>query len=158
MIHYHTTLAVLTNYLPNDIYNMDKTELFYKLLQFKSLTLKVGRCTSGKLSKDRITILPSTNMNDTHKLPFFSLSFSSVVSAKSCGHAGAPPFLFCCYYWDSPVMCDNCNVNKGVWYLYLLAAMWFIWDFWLEEFWLERVWPALAWKILHWFCVGFSGS
>ena len=70
------TSAYLTDVLPgllerydaNDIYNVDETGLFYKLLPDKTYTLKNEDCHGGKLSKERATILLGANSTGTDKL------------------------------------------------------------------------------------------
>jgi len=67
---YSTALPkLLDSYAPQDVYNADEMGVFYKLLPAKSLTVKGEQCTGGKLSKDRLTVLPCANMTGTDKLP-----------------------------------------------------------------------------------------
>lgn len=65
-----TTLPhILQKYAPKDIFNADETGLFYKLLPNRSLVVKGEVCSGGKLSKDRLTVLPTANMDGSEKLP-----------------------------------------------------------------------------------------
>jgi hypothetical protein len=59
---------VIKKYSPNDVYNADETALFYKFMPNKTLAFKGERCTGGKNSKERITILLCTNSTGTDKL------------------------------------------------------------------------------------------
>ena len=53
------------NYSENDIFNGDETGLFFKLTPDKTLKFKEEKCTGGKLSKERITILVCANLSGT---------------------------------------------------------------------------------------------
>ena len=44
-------------YSISNIVNCDKIALFYKVLPNKTLHLKGGKCSRGKFSKERITLL-----------------------------------------------------------------------------------------------------
>lgn len=59
---------VLSTYKPSDIFNVDEMALFYKLLPNKTLSLKGEKCTGGKHSKDRVTVLVGANMDGSEKL------------------------------------------------------------------------------------------
>nr|XP_014351091.1 PREDICTED: tigger transposable element-derived protein 4-like [Latimeria chalumnae] len=61
-------LSLLIGYQPRDVFNIDETELFYKLLPNRTLALKGEECHSGKHSKERITLLVGSNMDGTEKL------------------------------------------------------------------------------------------
>ena len=69
--------VILKEYKPEDIYNADKTELFYRLLPDRTLELKNVDCHGGKQSKERITALVCANMSGTDKLPMFVLGKSA---------------------------------------------------------------------------------
>ena len=56
---------LLKEYSPDDIYNADKTDLFYKLQPNKFLVLKDE--DGDKCSKSMITMMPVANMSGTHK-------------------------------------------------------------------------------------------
>lgn len=60
--------GLLERYSANDIYNVDETGLFYKLLPDKTYTLKGEDCHGGKMSKDRITVMLGSNMTGSDKL------------------------------------------------------------------------------------------
>lgn len=51
----------------DEIFNADETGLFYKLTPDKTLKLKGEKCTGGKLSKERITVMVAANMSGTAK-------------------------------------------------------------------------------------------
>ncbi|XP_039291045.1 tigger transposable element-derived protein 4-like [Nilaparvata lugens] len=57
-------------YPDEKIYNADETGIFFKLTPEKTLRFKGEKCTGGKLSKDRLTVLVAVNMDgsDKHKL------------------------------------------------------------------------------------------
>lgn len=60
--------GLLERYDANDIYNVDETGLFYKLLPDKTYTIKNEDCHGGKLSKERVTILLGANLTGNDKL------------------------------------------------------------------------------------------
>nr|XP_050046565.1 tigger transposable element-derived protein 4-like [Dermacentor andersoni] len=59
---------ILEEYDAKNIDNVDETALFSKLLPSKSLSFKGEKCTGGKLSKDRLTVLIGANMTGSEKL------------------------------------------------------------------------------------------
>lgn len=59
---------ILKNYEPKDIFNADETGLFYKLLPNKTLQFKGEKCHGGKKGKERITVMPTANMDGSEKL------------------------------------------------------------------------------------------
>ena len=65
----NTLPALLARYSDDDIYNADKTGLFYKCLPNKTYTLKGEDASRNrKESKDRLTVLIAANMSGTGKL------------------------------------------------------------------------------------------
>lgn len=54
--------SMLLGYQPEDIYNADESGLFFRALPDKTLALKSKKCTGGKLSKERLTILFCVSM------------------------------------------------------------------------------------------------
>jgi len=55
---------------PKDIFNADETGLFYRCTPDKTLAFKSERCSGGKKSKERITLLVgANNMDGSEKLP-----------------------------------------------------------------------------------------
>uniref|UniRef100_H2ZX14 HTH psq-type domain-containing protein n=1 Tax=Latimeria chalumnae TaxID=7897 RepID=H2ZX14_LATCH len=62
-----TLVAILAQYELRDIYNMDKTGLFWQLLLNRTLAFKGERCSSGKQSKQRFTILLAANNDGSDK-------------------------------------------------------------------------------------------
>lgn len=54
---------LIKDYSADDIYNADETALFFKCLPNKTLAYKGQKCHGGKLSKERIRILPICNMS-----------------------------------------------------------------------------------------------
>ncbi|XP_060846175.1 tigger transposable element-derived protein 6-like [Rhopalosiphum padi] len=59
---------LLEGYKPCDIFNADETALFYKCMPDKTLTFKSEKCSGGKHSKERLTLLLAVNMTGTDKL------------------------------------------------------------------------------------------
>lgn len=59
---------LLERYSPDDIYNVDETGLFYRLLPDRTYALKGETCHGGKNSKERISLLLGSNMTGTDKL------------------------------------------------------------------------------------------
>ena len=55
-------------YKADDIYNADKTALFYKCIPEKSYCIKSQPCIGGKQSKERISILLTANMSGNDKM------------------------------------------------------------------------------------------
>jgi hypothetical protein len=55
-------LELISPYEPKNIYNADKTGLFFLALPTKSLAVKGENCTGGKMSKERLTVLLCGNM------------------------------------------------------------------------------------------------
>ncbi|XP_045463820.1 tigger transposable element-derived protein 6-like [Harmonia axyridis] len=53
---------LLKDYSPRNIFNADETGIFFRALPNKTLTLKHEKCTGGKLSKERLTILHCVNL------------------------------------------------------------------------------------------------
>lgn len=51
----------------DEIFNADETGLFYKLTPDKTVKFRDEKCSGGKLSKDRITVMVAANMNGTIK-------------------------------------------------------------------------------------------
>ncbi|RWR99099.1 tigger transposable element-derived protein 6-like protein [Dinothrombium tinctorium] len=54
-------------YSNDQIYNCDKTGLFWRAIPSKSLQLKGDRCSKGKSAKQRITVLLCTNLSGSEK-------------------------------------------------------------------------------------------
>lgn len=61
--------ALLKEYAPSDIFNCDETGLFFKMLPDRTLAFSGESCASGKLSKERITVMVGANATGTEKLP-----------------------------------------------------------------------------------------
>ena len=59
-----------------DIFNVDETGLFYKCTPDKTLTFKGDRCSGGKNSKERITLLIGANMDSIEKRSLFMIGKS----------------------------------------------------------------------------------
>jgi predicted DNA-binding protein YlxM (UPF0122 family) len=55
--------TLLRGYSPQNVYNADKTGLFFRALPDKTLALKSEKCTGGKMSKERLTVLHCVSMS-----------------------------------------------------------------------------------------------
>jgi hypothetical protein len=67
----------ISQFSPDDVFNVDETGLFWHLLPNKTLAFKGEKCTSGKKSKERITVLIGANMSGTEKLPLLVIGKSA---------------------------------------------------------------------------------
>ena len=56
-------------YTPADRYSTDETGLFFQCLPNKTLALKEEKCTRGKKSKSRLTVLVAANVDRSDKQP-----------------------------------------------------------------------------------------
>jgi hypothetical protein len=56
------------NYKACDIFNADEARLFYKLMPNKTLQLKGEKCHGGKKSKERLTVLATSNMYGSEEI------------------------------------------------------------------------------------------
>ncbi|GBL74291.1 Tigger transposable element-derived protein 6 [Araneus ventricosus] len=52
-----------------DIFNADETDLFYRVLPEKTLCLEGEKCSGGKISKERLTLLLCCNMLEDFEIP-----------------------------------------------------------------------------------------
>ena len=59
--------SILANYSQDDIYNADEMGLFYHMQPDRTLHFRGERCTGGKQSKERISVLVCANMSGTEK-------------------------------------------------------------------------------------------
>ena len=57
-----TLPQLLGRFSPEDVYNLDETGLFYKLKPDKTLEFKGHKCSGGKKSKERLTVLVGASM------------------------------------------------------------------------------------------------
>nr|XP_050025117.1 tigger transposable element-derived protein 4-like [Dermacentor andersoni] len=63
----HTLAPLLSEYGTDDVYNLDKAVLFYKMLQ--TFAVKDTAVKGQKQGKERIIVLFGANMCGKHKLP-----------------------------------------------------------------------------------------
>lgn len=66
----------IEKYDANDVFNIDECGLFWRLLPNKTLAFINERCTTGKKSKERITVLVGANMTGSEKLPLLVIGKS----------------------------------------------------------------------------------
>lgn len=69
--------ALLAEFKEEDIFNLDETGLYWRLLPDKTLTFKNDPCSGGKRSKERITLLLGANMAGNEKLPALAIGKSA---------------------------------------------------------------------------------
>ena len=62
-----TLPKVIEGYDRKDVFNADKSGLFFKNLPSKTITMAGERCSGGKKSNERVTILPIANWEGTEK-------------------------------------------------------------------------------------------
>ena len=67
---------LLRQFSADDVFNLDETGLFWQLLPNKTMTFRGQRCTGGKKSKQRITLLVGANMSGSEKLPLLAIGNS----------------------------------------------------------------------------------
>jgi hypothetical protein len=67
----------LMKYEPKDVFNLDETGLFWKLLPNKTMAFKGERCTAGKKSRERLTAVVGANMDGSEKLPLLVIGKSA---------------------------------------------------------------------------------
>ncbi|VDI33975.1 Hypothetical predicted protein [Mytilus galloprovincialis] len=58
----------MAEFTPDNIFNADKTGVFYKLLPEKTLEFKGIDCSGGKRSKETLTVMVCTNMSGSEKV------------------------------------------------------------------------------------------
>ncbi|VDO38331.1 unnamed protein product [Heligmosomoides polygyrus] len=66
----------LEQFSEENVFNVYETGLFWRLLPSKTMAFKGDRCTSGKRSKERITVLVGSNMSGTEKMPLLVIGKS----------------------------------------------------------------------------------
>ena len=59
--------TILERYSEDDIYNADETGLFYCMQPSRTMHYRGERCTGGKQSKERLSVLVCANMSGTEK-------------------------------------------------------------------------------------------
>ena len=59
--------TLISSFKPEEIYNADETGLFYKCLPNKTMEFRNKPCHGGKASKERLTVLLTSNMTGSDK-------------------------------------------------------------------------------------------
>lgn len=59
--------SISAGYSDDQIYNADEAGIFFRLTPDKTLRMKNEKCSGGKLSKERITVLVAANMTGSEK-------------------------------------------------------------------------------------------
>lgn len=67
---------IISDFADRDVFNVDKTGLFYKCTPDKTMVFKKETVSGGKHSKDRITVLVGANMDGSEKLPLLIIGKS----------------------------------------------------------------------------------
>ena len=83
-------VEVLEKYSPKDVFNADETSLFWLILPDNSLGYAGQSHHGSKQSKQRITILVSSDMDGSEKLPLFVIGKSMKYEAKSFQECKSP--------------------------------------------------------------------
>ena len=68
--------SLLKDYDAKDVFNVDETGLFFRLLPEKTMAFKGEVCSGGKKSKERVTVLVGANMDGSEKLKLFVIGKS----------------------------------------------------------------------------------
>ncbi|XP_057657380.1 tigger transposable element-derived protein 4-like [Diorhabda carinulata] len=68
--------TIREGYSDSDVFNADETGLFYKLTPDRTLHFKGEKCSNGKISKERITVLVAANMSGSEKRKLFVIGKS----------------------------------------------------------------------------------
>ena len=68
---------LLRQFSADNIFNLDEAGLFWRLLPNKTMSFRGERCTGGKKSKHRITLLIGANMSGTEKFPLLAVGKSN---------------------------------------------------------------------------------
>jgi hypothetical protein len=78
--HFIKTFEMLIKdnyFVPDQIYNIDETDLNYKILPQKDLASNQEKSESGiKVAKERVTVAACSNASGTYKLPLFATGTS----------------------------------------------------------------------------------
>ena len=68
---------LLRQFSTDDVFNLDETGLFWRLLPNKTMSFRGERCTGGKKSKHKITLLAGANISSTEKFPLLAIGKSN---------------------------------------------------------------------------------
>ncbi|KAM3936770.1 tigger transposable element-derived protein 4-like [Leptodactylus fuscus] len=60
---------ILEKYDLKDVFNTDETGVFFNLMPNRTIAVKGEKCHGGKMSKERITVLVTTNADGSEKIP-----------------------------------------------------------------------------------------
>jgi hypothetical protein len=63
--------TALNRYKSADVFNVDETGLFSRMLPDKTFSFKGDKCHGGKKSKERITVVVCSNMDGSEKWPLY---------------------------------------------------------------------------------------
>ncbi|XP_067949393.1 tigger transposable element-derived protein 4-like [Watersipora subatra] len=98
---------LLQTYTYDDIFNMNETGLFYKLMVDKTLHFKREKCSRGKLPKERLTVALCANMQGTKKeVPIVIGKFKNLCCFKNVTN------LPCQYYHNKKAwMKPDASIN-----------------------------------------------
>ena len=99
--------SLLAAYEPRDIYNVDETGLFFRMLPDKTFALKGESCHGGKKKKERVTVLLGANMDGSHKLKPLVIGKSKVPRCLKDIKMSSLPVT----YTNSP----NAWMDRAIW-------------------------------------------
>ena len=68
---------LLRQFFTDDVFNLDETGFFWRLLPNKIMSFRRERCTGEKKSKHRITLLAVANMSGIEKFPLLAIGKSN---------------------------------------------------------------------------------
>jgi hypothetical protein len=97
----HKFHEITSGYMEKDIFNMDETALYYKVVNCRTLANRKWKTSGHKASKERITVLIGCSMLG-EKLPllvigmFYTISDNSIFQAKVRHHGVSKVFKTCC--------------------------------------------------------------
>lgn len=74
--------SIIEHYDPENVFNVDETGLFFKLLPDRSLSLDRNDCRGGKKSKDRYTVMLCANWKGNEKMKPLVIGLFTVVKYR----------------------------------------------------------------------------
>jgi hypothetical protein len=72
-----TLPEILKKYEPHNVFNADESGLFFRALPNKTFNLRGQKCTGGKQSKVRLTIMTCANEDGSQRLPLLVIGKSA---------------------------------------------------------------------------------
>ncbi|XP_025191773.1 tigger transposable element-derived protein 4-like [Melanaphis sacchari] len=102
-------------YTDDQIYNADETGLFYKMLPNRTLKFKGEKCSGGKMSKERLTVLVSASMTVIVRL-FFNHMINNIENKIEANISVLDGILMIFKAWEkvSEITIRNCFRHAGI--------------------------------------------